>query len=205
MRNKISSLSELQISALREIVNIGVGNAVTSLSKMIETGVKIEVPDFKVELIEDVPEVLGGPANVVSGVIMQVTGDVEGYIMMMLPKEAAQTICKIITHEENTDILTPLNQSLLEEVGHILAGSYVSSLSDFLGLNIKISTPMQTFDMLGAIIDQILIEMSQKVEHALLFDTLFIIQGNRTDGFFLTMFDPDSMDIIIDRIENMIG
>ncbi|ETA67233.1 MAG: chemotaxis protein CheC [Methanolobus sp.] len=204
MKHKISSLSELQVSALREIVNIGVGNAVTSLSKMIETGVKIEVPDFKVELIEDVPEVLGGAANVVSGVIMHVNGDIEGYIMMMLPEEAAQTICEIITHEENTDILTPLNQSLLEEVGHILAGSYVSSLSDFLGLNIRISTPMQTFDMLGAIIDQILIEMSQKVEHALLFDTMFIIQGNRTDGFFLTMFDPDSMDTIIDRIEKMI-
>ena len=57
MKHKISSLSELQISALREIVNIGVGNAVTSLSKMIETEVKIEVPDFKVKLIENVPEV----------------------------------------------------------------------------------------------------------------------------------------------------
>ncbi|WP_321428962.1 chemotaxis protein CheC [uncultured Methanolobus sp.] len=204
MKHKISSLSELQVSALREIVNIGVGNAVTSLSKMIETGVNIEVPDFKVELIEDVPEVLGGAANVVSGVIMQVNGDIDGYIMMMLPEDAARTICEIITHEENADILTPLNQSLIEEVGHILAGSYVSSLSDFLGLNIKISTPMQTFDMLGAIIDQILIEMSQKVKHALLFDTLFIIQGNRTDGFFLTLFDPDSMDTILDRIDKMI-
>jgi chemotaxis protein CheC len=204
MKHKISSLSELQVSALREIVNIGVGNAVTSLSKMIETGVNIEVPDFKVELIEDVPEVLGGADNVVSGVIMQVTGDIDGYIMMMLPEDAARTICEIITHEENADILTPLNQSLIEEVGHILAGSYVSSLSDFLGLNIKISTPMQTFDMLGAIIDQILIEMSQKAKHALLFDTLFIIQGNRTDGFFLTLFDPDSMDTILDRIEKMI-
>ncbi|TQD26348.1 chemotaxis protein CheC [Methanolobus vulcani] len=204
MKHKISSLSELQVSALREIVNIGVGNAVTSLSKMIETGVKIEVPDFKVELIENVPEVLGGAANVVSGVIMQVAGDVDGYIIMMLPEDAAQTICQIITNEDNVDILTPLNQSILEEVGHILAGSYVSSLSDFLGLNIKISTPMQTFDMLGAIIDQILIEMSQKVEHALLFDTMFILQGNRTDGFFLTMFDPDSMDKILDRIDKMI-
>ncbi|MBP1908889.1 chemotaxis protein CheC [Methanolobus bombayensis] len=204
MKYKISNLTEMQVSALREIVNIGVGNAVTSLSKMIETGVKIEVPDFKVELIEDVPEVLGGPANVVSGVIMQVTGDIDGYIIMMLPEEAARTICEIITHEENTDILTPINQSLIEEVGHILAGSYVSSLSDFLSLNIKISTPMQTFDMLGAIIDHILIEMSQKVEYALLFDTLFILQGDRTDGFFLTMFDPDSMDTIIGRVDKMI-
>ncbi len=204
MKHTISNLSELQISALREVVNIGVGNAVTSLSKMIDTEVKIEVPALKVELIEKVPEVSGGPDTIVSGVIMQVTGDIEGYIMMILPEEAAQTICEIITREERTDILSPLNQSLIEEVGHILAGSYVSSLSDFLDLNIKISPPVQTFDMLGAIIDHILIEMSKKVEHALLFDTLFIIQGNRTDGVFLTMFDPDSMETILEHIERMI-
>ncbi len=204
MKHKISSLSELQTSALREIVNIGVGNAVTSLSKMISTEVKIEVPALKVELIEKVPEVAGGADTIVSGVIMHVSGDIEGYIMMLLPEEAARTICNIISSEEEVDILSPFNQSLIEEVGHILAGSYVSSLSDFLGLDIKISTPMQTFDMLGAIIDQILIEMSKKAEYALLFDTLFIIQGNRTNGLFLTMFDPDSMDTILERIDKMI-
>ncbi|WP_094228395.1 chemotaxis protein CheC [Methanolobus psychrotolerans] len=204
MKYKISNLTELQISALREIVNIGVGNAVTSLSKMISKEVKIEVPGLKVELIEKVPEIAGGADIIVSGVIMHLTGDVEGYIMMMLSEETTETICNIITNEENTDILDPLNQSLIEEVGHILAGSYVSSLSDFLGLNIKISPPMQTFDMLGAIIDHILIEMSTKAQHALLFDTLFMIEGNRMNGLFLTLFDPDSMDIILERIDRMI-
>jgi Chemotaxis protein CheC, inhibitor of MCP methylation len=204
MKYKISNLTELQISALREVVNIGVGNAVTSLSKMISKEIKIEVPGLKVELIEKVPDFAGGADTVVSGVIMHVAGDVEGYIMMMLPHEATETICKTITNEEEVDIMSPLNQSLIEEVGNILAGSYVSSLSNFLGLNIKLSPPMQTFDMLGAIIDHILIEMSQKAEHALLFDTLFMIEGNRMNGTFLTLFDPDSMDIILERIDKMI-
>lgn len=204
MKDKISNLTELQISALREVVNIGVGNAVTSLSKMISKEIKIEVPGLKVELIEKVPNVAGGPDTIVSGVIMHVTGDVHGYIMMMLPQEATETICKTITTEKDVDIMSPLNQSLIEEVGNILAGSYVSSLSNFLGLDIKLSPPMQTFDMLGAIIDHILIEMSQKAEHALLFDTLFMIEGNRMNGTFLTLFDPDSMDIILERIDKMI-
>lgn len=204
MKEKISNLTELQISALREVVNIGVGNAVTSLSKMISKEIKIEVPGLKVELIEKVPDIAGGADTIVSGVIMHVTGDVQGYIMMMLPREATETICKIITNEDDVDIMSPLNQSLIEEVGNILAGSYVSSLSNFLGLDIKLSPPMQTFDMLGAIIDHILIEMSEKAEHALLFDTLFMIESNGMNGIFLTLFDPDSMDIILERIDNMI-
>ncbi|SFM15698.1 chemotaxis protein CheC [Methanolobus profundi] len=204
MKYNISDLTEIQISALREVANIGIGNAVTSLSKMISKEVKIEVPDLKVELIEKVPEVAGGADTIVSGVIMQVAGDVDGYIMMMISESSVKTICSTITGEEDIDILSPLNQSLIEEVGHILAGSYVSSLSDFLGLNIKISTPMQTFDMLGAIIDHILIEMSKKAEHALLFDTLFMIEGHQMDGIFLTLFDPDSMDVVLERIDRMI-
>jgi chemotaxis protein CheC len=204
MKYKISNLTELQISALREVVNIGVGNAVTSLSKMISKEVRIEVPGLKVELIEKVPEVAGGADTIVSCVIMEVSGDIDGYIMMMLSEESAKTICTTITNEEDTDIMTPLNQSIIEEVGHILAGSYVSSLSDFLRLNIKISPPMQTFDMLGAIIDHILIEMSTKAENALLFDTLFTIEGHEMDGIFLTLFDPDSMDVILERIDTMI-
>lgn len=204
MKYKIAELTEFQISALREVVNIGVGNAVTSLSKMISKEVKIEVPELKVELIEKVPEVAGGADTIVSAVIMQVTGDIEGYIMMMLSEDSAKTVCKTITNMEDTDILDPISQSLIEEVGHILAGSYVSSLSDFLGFNIKISTPMQTFDMLGAIIDHILIEMSKKAEHALLFDTLFTIEGHEMDGILLTLFDPDSMDTILEKIDAMI-
>jgi chemotaxis protein CheC len=58
--------------------------------------------------------------------------------------------------------------------------------------------------MLGAIIDHILIEMSTKAENALLFDTLFTIEGHEMDGIFLTLFDPDSMDVILERIDTMI-
>ncbi len=204
MKYEMLELNDFQISALREIVNIGVGNAVTSLSKMIGKEIRIEVPRLNVELIEKVPDISGGADAIVSGVIMHVTGDVEGYIIMMLSEETTINICKTINGSKNTDIMDPLNQSLIEELGNILAGSYVSSLSDFLMLNVKTSPPMQTFDMLGAIIDHILIEMSQKAESALLFDTSFMIEGTRMDGMFLTLLDPSSMEVILERIDQMV-
>ncbi|QLC50526.1 chemotaxis protein CheC [Methanolobus zinderi] len=201
---RIEELNELEASALREIVNIGVGNAVTSLSKMIGKQIKIEVPELKIERIEKVPEIAGGADTVVSGVIMHVDGDINGYIMMLLSKETAEAICATISGEEEVDIFNELNQSMIEEVGHILAGSYVSSLSEFLGLELRISPPMQTFDMLGAIMDHILIEMSRNVESTLLFDTFFTLEGHRMEGILLTLFDPESMDKILNRISEMV-
>ncbi|KXS42604.1 MAG: inhibitor of MCP methylation CheC [Methanolobus sp. T82-4] len=201
---RMEELNELEASALREIVNIGVGNAVTSLSKMIGKQIKIEVPELKIERIEKVPEIAGGADTVVSGVIMHVDGDINGYIMMLLSKETAEAICATISGEEEVDIFNELNQSMIEEVGHILAGSYVSSLSEFLGLELRISPPMQTFDMLGAIMDHILIEMSRNVESTLLFDTFFTLEGHRMEGILLTLFDPESMDKILNRISEMV-
>ncbi|WP_406656705.1 chemotaxis protein CheC [Methanolobus sp. ZRKC2] len=201
---RMEELDEMQASALKEIVNIGVGNAVTSLSKMVGKEIKIEVPELKIEKIEKIPEIAGGADTVASGVIMHVEGDVNGYIMMLLSKETAEAICSTISGEENIDILTEMNQSLIEEVGHILAGSYVSSLSEFLGLDLKISPPMQTFDMLGAIMDHMLIEMSRNVESTLLFDTFFTLEGNRMEGILLTLFDPVSMNKILNKIAEMV-
>ena len=198
------SLTELQTSALKEIVNIGVCNAVTALSKMIGKQISIEVPELKIEKIEDVPEKAGGADTVVHGVIMHVDGDISGYIMMILSRETAETICTTITGEVAPDILCEMNQSLLEEVGHILAGSYVSSLSEFLGLHFMISPPMQTFDMLGAIMDQVLIEMSRNVEHTILFDTFFTLEGHKIEGILLTLFNPESMDRILAKINEMV-
>jgi len=204
MIGRMDELAELLASALKEIVNIGVGNAVTSLSKMIGKQISIEVPELKIEKIEKVPEKAGGADTVVSGVIMHLDGDINGYIMMLLSRETAETICTTITGEETPDILSAMNQSLIEEVGHILAGSYVSSLSEFLGLDFRISPPMQTYDMLGAIMDQMLIEMSKNVEYTFLFDTFFTMEGNRMEGILLTLFDPESMERILTRINDMV-
>lgn len=204
MRYKVRELTDMQNSALKEIINIGVGNAVTSLSKMIKHQISIDIPELRVEIIEKVPEAAGGADKVVSGVIMHVDGDINGYIMMLLSKDSAETICKAISGEEETDIHSSMNQSMIEEIGHILAGSYISSLSEFLGLEVKISPPMQTYDMLGAIMDQVLIEMSQNVECTLFFDTVFALEGKQMEGILLTLFDPMGMDKLLGRIDEMI-
>lgn len=199
----VSKLTDFHYSALKEISNIGIGHAVTSLATMLGSEVKIMTPNLRVAKIEEVAEYSGGADKLVSGVLMKLSGGINGYIVMLLPLESAQLICTTITQEENPDITNPMNESLISEVGHILGSTYMTAFSDFLKVDVFASAPFHTYDMIGAIMDNILIQMSQEVEHAIILDTLFMLNGNGMDGKILTLFDPLSLELILEHVDAM--
>ncbi|MFA0821603.1 MAG: chemotaxis protein CheC [Methanomethylovorans sp.] len=199
----VSKLTDFHYSALKEISNIGIGHAVTSLATMLGSEVKIMTPNLRVAKIEEVAEYSGGADKLVSGVLMKLSGGINGYMVMLLPLESAQLICTTITQEENPDITNPMNESLISEVGHILGSTYMTAFSDFLKVDVFASAPYHTYDMIGAIMDNILIQMSQEVEHAIILDTLFMLKGNGMDGKILTLFDPLSLELILGHVDAM--
>ena len=202
--NEIDQLTEFQYDALREIANIGFGNAATSLSKLVNNEVSINIPALKMQLIEKVPGIVGGEESLVYGIMMQIYGDLNGYIMMLLPAESVKSISSILLNYENDDLLSEMNMSMMQEVGHILGGTYVSSLSDFFNMNISVSPPYATYDMAAAIIDLALIEMSRDLEYALVFDSEMMVKDNIINGKIFTMFDTASLDQIMSRIDKMV-
>ena len=203
MAYDVSKLTDFHYSALKEISNIGIGHAVTSLATMLGSEVKIMTPNLRVAKIEEVAEYSGGADKLVSGVLMKLSGGINGYMVMLLPLESAQLICTTITQEENPDITNPMNESLISEVGHILGSTYMTAFSDFLKVDVFASAPYHTYDMIGAIMDNILIQMSQEVEHAIILDTLFMLKGNGMDGKILTLFDPVSLELILGHVDAM--
>lgn len=197
-------LTEFQRDALEEIGNIGMGNALTSLSKMVNKEVSINIPDLKFELIEDVPDLVGGADTIVQGVLLQIKGDFNGYIAIFFPAESASFICQTLTGTEDVDLSSEMNMSLMGEVGNILSGTYVSALSDFLNISVMISPPYATYDMTGAILDYILIEMSREVERVILLDTEFLVEGSKLNGQFMTLLDPASLKLLLSKIDAMV-
>ncbi len=204
MLNDITILTDFQSDALNEVGNIGMGNAATSLSKLVNKEVMIRIPVIKLTRIEDVPDIVGGAETLVEGILMYLEGDVSGYIMILFPADAAKLICQMLSGNEDCDIVDEMNKSLIQEVGHIIAGTYVTALSDFFNISMGISPPYGTYDMAGAILDYILIEMSREVEHALVFDTEFSIGGTRIEGHFFVLFDTSSLELILNKIDNMV-
>ena len=82
-------LTEKQLDALRELGNIGAGNAATALSQLLGKKVTMSVPKIDIIPIERVPNLMGEPDALVVGVYLRILGDVLGSLLLTFPRESA--------------------------------------------------------------------------------------------------------------------
>jgi chemotaxis protein CheC len=148
------NLTEIQFSMLSEVGNIGAGNAATALASILADRVMMTVPKLQVIDVNGMTTILGGPENEVVGILVNMTGDVEGMLMFLLDREFVCMLVNVLMDETITDYrdISEMNLSALMEIGNILAGSYVSAISTLTGLNIGLSPPQIAIDMVGAIL-----------------------------------------------------
>jgi len=204
------NLNNYEIYVLREIGNIGAGNAATALAKMINKKVDMEVPEVKVMEFREVNEMFGGAELPVVGILLKMTGDLTGSIMLILENTAARILVNMLmgksnekskhNSEENDEIncmFDEIEMSALKELGNILAGSYISSLSTLTGLNILPSVPDIAIDMAGAIISVPAIEFGKISDSVLYIETVFIEGETRALGDFFLVPDLDSYEVLL--------
>jgi chemotaxis protein CheC len=202
--NDRKTLTDFQKDALKEVGNIGIGHATTSLSKMVNKRVWISLPDMKLLPLIEVPALVRNEDPVV-GVILQLTGDAKGFLLLLLSKSTAKMLIKLIIGEsDETKGFDEMEESVLSELANIMGGTYISSLSNFLSISIGISTPSQAYDMSDAIIDHILGLMAADVNDVLYLKTEFTINDEKIDGKILIFTDADSLKNMLDAINKMV-
>ncbi len=202
---EIRKLSEFEYGALKEIGNIGMGNSATSLSKLTHTGVRANILGAGFELIENIPKITGTSDSLVMGTFMHIKKELDGYILIFFPEDSARNLCQAVTGEREANLADRLNRSVIEEVSHILAGTYITALADFLHMDVSISTPYNAYDMLDSILNYVLTEMCYKADLALIFDSEFLVKENKIEGVFVTLFDPVSLDYLLEKINKMLN
>jgi len=96
--------------------------------------------------------------------------------------------------------MTKMFRSALKEVCNILGGSYVSAMADMTKFTISISTPSMAFDMIGAILDFIFINIAEESDEALYIKTEITIKGLRLSGLFLLFPTAESLQKIFNSL-----
>lgn len=199
MVHGIDDLNNLQLDVLREIGNIGAGNAATALAKMLDKKVDMGVPKVKILEFKDVSEILGGAEIPVVGILLKVSGNLTGNIMFILQQQAAGVLVKLLMggmggEEEG---FSEIELSALKEIGNILAGSYLNALSALTNLTIVPSIPLLAIDMAGAILSVPAIEFGKVGDSVLYIETEFSEGSTRVVGDFFLVPDIDSYDTLL--------
>jgi len=194
-------LGPRQLDGLREVANIGAGHAATALSQMVNDRVMLEVPELRVVPLEDVPELIGPPDEVVSAVMMKLLGDVTGRTVQIFPASAASAVVKALTGR--ADVRFPedfgdLEISAVTEISNILVGAYVNALSEFLGMMLIMSVPAMAIDTSSAILTTSYLNRESVNDHAFCINTRLILRNDiELRTHFLLLPDEASLKAML--------
>lgn len=188
----LEEMSNEYFDVLKELGNIGAGNATTALAQLMQTKVDMSVPRVQLLEFKELGEAMGGAELVMAGIYLAIEGDINGSIMFLLEKKAAKHLVgKLIGMKSEGDDFTEMEFSALKEVGNIITGAYLNSLSSITNLVIQPSVPDLTVDMAGAIISVPAIEFAVLGDRMLMIQTQFFDEMV-LDGFFILIPDLDS-------------
>jgi len=200
----MNDLNNLHLDVLKELGNIGAGNAATALAKMIDKKINMNVPETKVLEFSRISDLLGGAEITVTGILLSVTGDVKGNIMFILRESAAHKLVNLLLGQEDKDDVDLENSefneielSALKEIGNILASSYLSALSTLTNLRMYPSVPDIAIDMAGAILSVPAIEFGKVGDTVLYIETEFSEGMKKIVGDFFLVPEIDSFDTLL--------
>ncbi len=202
MLKNFEELSPVAIDCLKEIGNIGSGNAASSLSAMLSKSVRMRVPHIRVLDYQTAIDEVGGPEQVLTGILVTFKGDIKGMIMFLLDNAFAKIVVNTFMGKDNIDVLKmdEADTSAVKEMGNIMAGSYLNALAALAGFTVAMDVPSMTVDMMGAIMNAPMTEFSEIGDKVLFIDDGFIIDGVDINSNIILIPEMESLDILMKKL-----
>lgn len=200
----LEQVTQEYYDVLKEIGNIGAGNAMTALSQMLQCKVDMKVPQVKLLEFKELGAMMGGEEQLMIGVYLAVEGDITGSIMFLLKQDSAKHLVNKIMRgmaSEGSEF-TEMELSAVKEVSNIITGAYLNSLSSLTNLVIYPSPPELTLDMAGAILSVPAIEFGTIGDQILLIQSQFYDEV-QIDGYFILIPDLESYQKILSSLGMM--
>lgn len=194
----LSEVNDMYFDVLREIGNIGAGNATTAMANMLNLRIDMEVPKVELLTFQELGHAICPEDNAIVGIYLEVTEDIEGSMMFLMTLDSAHYLVNRLMGrgEDYNEEFDEMDMSALKEIGNIIAGSYLNALSSMTQLTITPSVPYLAIDMAAAILSVPAIQFGQYGDNALLITTEF---GDdvKIDGYFILLPELDSYDRIL--------
>ena len=193
--NTLDNLNDLQFDVLKEIGNIGAGNATTALAKMMNMKIDMNVPRVDLVPFTNLPDIFGSPEEVLAGILVQLDGDIKGMMMFLVKEKSAHNLVNSLMGgmiQSSGDGFSDMELSALGEIGNIIIGAYLSAMSNLTSLKISSSVPYISIDMAGALLSVPAIEFGKLGDKVLLIETQFG-ELDFVNGYFLMVPELNHM------------
>ena len=194
----LEEINAMYLDVLKEIGNIGAGNATTAIANMLGLRMDMSVPNVQLIPVEKIGGTFGSEDEIIVGILLGVDGDIEGSMMFLMDMASAR---KIVNHLMMRDMddqteFGEMELSAIREIGNIIAGAYLTALSGLTNLNIMPTVPYVAIDMAAAILSLPAVQFGIMGDNALMINTN-ISDDLGISGHFLLMPENDSYEKIL--------
>jgi chemotaxis protein CheC len=136
-------LSELELDALTELVNLGVSNAAVSLREMVREEVILSVPRVSVvtrdEAIANLHE---RETKRLIAVHQDFDGDIRGRALLIFPEaQSMELVRAVVGGDLSLEDIMELEHEAVAETGNVLLNACLSTIANNLGRSLRISLP----------------------------------------------------------------
>ena len=188
--------TDIQLDALRELANIGSGQASGALSSMLGRSVDITVPSASVLPMAEAVGTIGDPEAEYTGVVIPIVGEMPASVLLLFTPKDAELMCRLLGVESGTEI----GVSALMEIGNIVGTSYINALAEMTGMELEPAPPGAATDMLGAIVESVLAERAGAGDSALLLDSDLVVEREDCSVSFLLVPDAGGVELMLGRL-----
>ena len=172
-------LTPEQLDTLKELGNIGSGQAITALSKLLNREIKVSLTSVDILPFWKVTDIFDSPHVEVIGVYSEVPFNSDLSIIQIFTKESLINLINLlnsnekISHKQINSIkdLDDLSVSIIKEIGNILTGHYTSALADLLSIKLIPNVPTIALDTLNAMLNGIIAKFSRLSDFLIIIKT----------------------------------
>lgn len=197
-----SNFNDMHLDVMREIGNIGAGNACTALSSLLGRMIDMSVPNVQLIDSNSAAEYLGGSDNVVLGIKVDVKVDLSGMMFHIVNKKFAEKIINTFYPKELASVadLDEMDASVLSEMANITSGAYASALASLSGFVVDIGTPSQNCSTVTEILKIPMSEIGNDSDQIIVIDETFIMNEEQIKSNMLLVLEPDSLVKLFNKL-----
>ncbi len=197
----LAEVNNVYFDVLKEIGNIGAGNATTAISTMLNLRIDMNVPKVELLTFQELGSAICPEDETIMGIYLEVQGDIDGSMMFLMKLDSAHFLVNKLLGKENDEAqeFGEMELSALKEIGNIIAGSYLNALASMTGLTIAPTIPYLAIDMAAAILSVPAIQFGKYGDNALMIETEF---GDDVmiNGYFILLPELESYDKILSSL-----
>lgn len=198
------NIDDQKLDVLKELGNIGAGNAATSISLMLGKKIKITVPSAEIIPISELWKKFTDAEEITSGAMVEIEGEIEGALLFLLGAEETKSLIELLKLPRPDDLtnLDEITSSAIGEIANIMCSSYIIALSNFTGINIHSMPPKVVVDMLSAIVSEVSLIITNGGDYVILIQTDILLEEleDKVKGYLIYISDEKNTQKILESL-----